>query len=290
MQKMARKKRQIPEQFKMPVQADKPKIVYEDNIQSNVNRRVEDYGRKFEGKGKNILYALAALAVLATLFAIFYTWNQRSDTAGQTALGKGIETMTAPVKTQPTPANFTGKVYNNERERTEAAINEFQTVADKFGSPVKEKARYFAAVNRLKLDRAAALPELEELSKMNGEVGTLTKFALAQVKSDEGKFDEAAALYESLIALEDPILAKETINLELAKVYEKQGKKAEAAVLFYNIAKTASESKDLEGKPIPMPPAATEALDKLKQLDPEKAKEITVPEAPLPPGLLPAGG
>ena len=269
----------------MPVQEDKKKIVYEDNIQSNVNRRVEDYGRKFEGKGKNILYALAALAVLATLLGIFYTWNRRSDAAGQTALGKGIEMMTAPVKTQPTPAGFTGKVYNNERERAEAAINEFQSVADKFGSPVKEKARYLAVTNRLKLDRAAALPELEELSGMNGEVGTLSKFALAQVKSEEGKLDEAAGLFQSLVALENPILAKETINFELAKVYEKQGKKAEAADVFYNIAKAASEVKDLEGKAVPMSQTGNEAMTKLKQLDPEKAKEITVPETPLPSGL-----
>ncbi len=286
---MARKKRQIPEQFKMPVQEDKKKVVYEDNIQSNVNRRVEDYGRKFEGKGKNILYALAALAVLATLFGIFYAWNRRSDAEAQTALGKAIETMTLPVKTQPTPANYAGKVYNNERERTESAVNEFQAVADKFGSPVREKARYFAAVNRLKLDRAAALPEIEELSQMNGEVGTLSKFALAQAKFDDGKLDEAAALYESLAALEDPILAKETISLALGKVYEKQSKKAEAADQFYNVAKTASEAKDLEDKPIPMSATATEALEKLKQLDPEKAKEINVPETPSPAGLSPGG-
>ena len=85
---MARKKRQVPEQFKAPVQtADKPKTVYQDEFQSGVNKRVEDFGRKFEGKGRNVLYGLAALAVLAVLIGIFFAWNRRSDAAAQAALG-----------------------------------------------------------------------------------------------------------------------------------------------------------------------------------------------------------
>jgi hypothetical protein len=54
---MARKKRQILEQFKAPAQpTDKPKTAYQDEFQSNVNQRVEDFGKKFEGKGRNFLY------------------------------------------------------------------------------------------------------------------------------------------------------------------------------------------------------------------------------------------
>jgi tetratricopeptide (TPR) repeat protein len=286
---MARKKRQIPEQFRAPVQPDKPKMIYQDNIQTNVNRRVEDFGRRFEGKGKNLLYGLAALAVLATLIGIFYIWNRRSDAAALTALGKAIETSQAQVSSSPPPPTFTGKTFKSERERSDAAIAEFQAVADKYGSPVREKARYFIAVNHLRIDRAVAIPELEELSKTNGEVGTLSMFALAQAKTDDGKLDEAAGLYQQLLALENPILAKETINFELAKIYEKQGKKAEAADIFFNIAKTASEAKDLEGKPISMSQTARDAKEKLEKLDPNRAREIIEPEVPSTAGGAPFG-
>jgi len=286
---MARKKRQIPEQFRAPVQPDKPKVVYQDNIQTNVNRKVEDFGKKFEGKGKNLFYGLAALAVLATLIGIFYLWNRRSDAAALTALGKAIETSQAQVSSSPPPPTFTGKTFKTERERSEAAIAEFQAVADKFGSPAREKARYFIAVNRLRIDRAAAIPELEELSNTSGEVGTLSKFALAQAKTDDGKLDDAVGLYQQILALENPILAKETINFELAKIYERQGKKAEAAEIYFDIAKEASEAEDLEGKPIPMSQTALEAKEKLEELNPEKAKEIIVPEMPLPAGGSPFG-
>lgn len=287
---MARKKRQVPEQFKAPVQtADKPKTAYQDEFQTGVNKRVEDFGKKFEGKGRNLLYGLAALAVLAVLVGIFFAWNRRSEAAAQTALGKAIETAQAQVSDTPAPAGSTAKVFKTEKERAEAAIPEFQAVVDKFGGAVEEKARYFIAVNRLRLDRAAGIQELEGLAKSSGEVGTLSKFALAQTRADDGKLDEAAALYNELIGLSNPILAKDTINFELAQIYQKQGKTTEAADIYYNIAKTASEGKGLDEKPIPMSQTAREAKDKLEEINPERAKEIIEPAPESSFGGMPMG-
>jgi len=287
---MARKKRQVPEQFKAPVQiADKPKTAYQDEFQTGVNKRVEDFGKKFEGKGRNLLYGLAALAVLAVLVGIFFAWNRRSEAAAQTALGKAIETAQAQVSDTPAPAGSTAKVFKTEKERAEAAIPEFQAVVDKFGGAVEEKARYFIAVNRLRLDRAAGIQELEGLAKSSGEVGTLSKFALAQTRADDGKLDEAAALYNELIGLSNPILAKDTINFELAQIYQKQGKTTEAADIYYNIAKTASEAKGLDEKPIPMSQTAREAKNKLEEINPERAKEIIEPAPESSFGGMPMG-
>jgi len=286
---MARKKRQIPEQFQTPVQENKSKVAYRDEFQTGVGAKVEDFGKNFEGKGKTILYAIGALAVLAVLVGIFFTWNRRSEAEAQTALGKAIETSEARVSELPAPEGFTGKTFKTEKERAQAAITEFQAVAEKYGNPVKDKARYFAAVNRLRIDPAAATQELADLSNNGSEIGTLSKFALAQAKTADGKLDEAAALYQALAALSNSILAKDTINFELAKIYEKQGKTAEAADLYFNIAKAASEAKDLDGKSVPMPQTALDAKDKLEALNPEKAKEIVVPDAPSPFTVNPVG-
>ncbi len=287
---MARNKRRLPQQFQAPVaEEDKKKPVYRDDFQKNVGGKVREFGKQFEGKGKNIMYGLATIAVLAVLVGIFYAWNRRSNNIAQAALGKAIETSNVPVTSEPLPAGSTTRVFKTEKERSEAAIAEFQTVVDNYGGAFKDKAKYFIAVNQLNIDRPAAIQGLEELSKMSGEVGTLSKFALAQTKADDGKPDEAAALYKELAALENPILAKDTINFELAKIYEKQDKKSEAADLYFNIAKTASEAKDLDDKPIPMSPTAKEAKVKLEQLNPEKAKEIKEPELPPPTGGLPFG-
>lgn len=287
--KMARKIRQTAEQFSNPAQDNKSKNVYRDEFQSNVGRRVEDIGRHVEGKGKNILYAIAALALLAAIGGIVYSLSRRGDVAAQTALGKAIETSQATVTSSPAPAVSTARTFKTEKERAETAIAEFQTVADKYGNPVKEKAQYFVAVNRLSLDRAAAIQELENLAKNSGETGTLSKFALAQAKTSDGKLDEAAALYNELAKSDNPIVSKDTINFELAKIYEKQGKKDEAADLYFNIAKVASEAKDTEGKAVTMTQTAREAKEKLTSINPERAKEIKEPELESPLGGLPSG-
>ena len=284
-----RKKRQTPQQFQAPVQDNKPKKVFQDEFQTNVGRRVEDFGKRVEGGGKNLLYLLGALALLAALIGAFYAYNRRTNTEAQTALGKAIETSQALVTSSPVPAGASVKTFKTERERAEASINEFQTVADKYGNPVQEKAKYFVAVNKLSIDRAAAEQELEALSKGSGEVGALSKFALAQAKNADGKSDEAAALFSELAQADNPIVAKDTVNFELAKIYEKQGKSTEAADLYFNIAKAASEAKDSEGKSVQMSQTAREARKKLEALNPERAKEIKEPEIESPFGGAPLG-
>ena len=247
---MARKKRQIPEQFQTPVQtAGKPKTAYQDDFQSGGNQRVEEFGKQFEGKGKNILYGLAAVAVLAVLIGIFLAWNRRSEAAAQTALGKAIETSQAQVSASPAPAGFTGKMFKTDKERSEAAVAEFQAVADKFGNPTKDKARYFVAVNRLKIDRPVAVQELESLAKTGGEIGTLSKFAVAQAKTGDGKLDEAAALYTELIALPNSVLSKDTLNFELASIYQKQSKRPKPPIFITTLPNPRAKPKDWTANP-----------------------------------------
>jgi hypothetical protein len=277
---MARKKR-TPE-VALPTDAPKERVQYQDAFQQTVNKRVEEVGKTFEGKGKTVLYAVAALAVLLVLVGIFYMWNRSSDAKAQAALGRAIETSQAIVTDSPLPAGTTIKTFKTEKERAEASVAEFQTVADKFGGSVGEKAKYFIAVNKLSLDRAAATTELEGLSKSNNEIGNLSKFALAQVKAGDGKTDEAVDLYQKLAADSNPVIAKDTINFELAKLLEKQGKKDDAVNIYYSIAKTASEAKDADGKPVPLSSTARDAKAKVEELAPEKAKEIVepAPESP----------
>lgn len=273
---MARKKR-TPEAVLPPTEEKKETPLYRDAFQSTLTKKVEEAQKTFEGKGKTILYALGAVAVLIVVALIFWRWSGSNEAKAQAALGKAIETSTAQISDVPQAAGSTIKTFKTEKERAEAAIAEFQAVVDKFGGSAGEKAKYFIAVNKLSIDRVAATSELEALSKTSGEVGTLSKFALAQAKASDGKLDEAIALYQDLAAMSDPIVSKDSINFALAQALEKQGKKAEAAEVYFKIAKAASEAKDLDGKPVPMGITARDAKDKVTELNPEKAKEIVEP-------------
>lgn len=270
---MARKKRRL-EPIAVAAPETKDKVRYQDEFQTKFGAKVEEIGKKVEGHQKNILYGIGALAVLAIIVWFIYAWSGRSNAAAQADLGKAIETSQSRVTDVSPPAGTPGKTFKTEKERAEAAIAEFQIVVDKYGGAAGEKAKYFIATNKLAIDKAAGISELEALAKESGEVGAMSKFALAQAYANDGKNDEAAAQYSALTALADSIVAKETINFELAKIYEKQGKKQEAVDLLFNLVKAATEAKDLDGKSVPLSTTAEAAKEKLEQLDPAKAKEL----------------
>ncbi len=278
---MSRKKRRF-EQLEAAAATPEVKKTYVDPFQQQVIPKIEGFGKKFEGKGRTMLYGLGAVIVLVILIVLFMRWNGRSSGAAQTALGKAIETSQAQISPTGAQPGSTQKTFKTEKERADAAIAEFQKVADTYGGSVGEKAKYFIAVNKLMSDRAAGITELEGISAGTSESAKLAKFALAQTRADDNKVDEAIKLYQELAAMADPVVAKDTVNFELAKLYEKQGKKQEAADIYFNIAKAASEAKDLDGKPVRMTETATNAKKKLTELDPERAKQIVdpTPESP----------
>lgn len=274
---MARKKRRF-EQLEAAASAPKEKKTYVDPLQSKVLPKIEGFEQKIAGKGRTILYGLGALVVLLLVVFVIVRWSRGSSSAAQAALGKAIETSQAQVTQAPQPPTSTVKTFKSEQERANAAIAEFQAVVDKFGGSVGEKAKYFIAVNKLIVDRPAGIQDLEALANGSSDTAKLAKFALAQTRVDDNRADDAITLYQELAGMDDPLVAKDTINFELAKIYEKQGKKQEAADIYFNIAKTASEAKDMDGKARPMGETASKAKDKLKELDPERAKQIVEPE------------
>lgn len=256
--------------------------VYTNPLQRQVSEKLDNVGQSFAGKGRTLLYGLAGLVVLAIIVTLFLNWNRRASAEGQNALGKAIETSQARISDTGTPAGSTAKTFKTEKERAEAAIAEFQTVASKYGGDVADKARYFIAVNKLDVDRAAGIQELEGLSKQSDGVGKMAKFALAQTRVADNRLDDAVALYQELAKMDDALVAKDTLNFEIAGIYEKQNKTKEAEEIYFNIAKVAADAKDMDGKAITPSQTATEAKQKLTQLNPERAKEIPEP-APVSP-------
>jgi hypothetical protein len=68
--------------------------------------------------------------------------------------------------------------------------------------------------------------------------------------------------------------------VRLAAVYDKQGKKKEAADLLFNIVDTARKARGKDGKPIPESSASREATQLLLKIDPARHAQLTPPPAP----------
>jgi hypothetical protein len=251
-----------------------------DKFRDTAGKIFDRIGDRLEGKGKAILYGLAGVVLVAVLVGFWVSWSRRKDDEARRALGRAIAIASTPVAKASPESIATGPTFASEQERAQKAIDEFQKVAAKYGDPYRTEARYFIATNLLYIDRDKAMNELAEVSKGSVvEAATLAKFALAQAKEADGKFEEAARLYSELAAQNNLVVTPETANLRLAAVYEKQGKKNEAADLLFNIVEASRKAKDTDGIPIPPSAAAREAAEKLQKLDPDRYAKLT-PEAP----------
>lgn len=240
---------------------------------------MDKLGDKLEGKGKAIVYGLLGVIVAAVLVGVWIRWSHKKSDEARRAIGRAITIAAAPITPAPStdPSNPT---FTNERDRAQKAIEEFQKVAVKYGDPYRSEAQYFIGTSQLILDRNQGISTLTELSRnSNPEVASLARFALGQAKEADGNLEEAAQIYRDLSAQSGTIVTPETANLRLALVYDKQGKKKEAADLLFNIVDAARKAKDSEGNPIPESAASREASKELQRIDPVRYAQLN-PELP----------
>ena len=232
------------------------------------------------GRGRQILYGLVAVVIIAVAVYGVVRWRSKHTAEAEQALGRAIAITRAEISTAPPPPNSKDPVFSTEQERAQRAIDEFQKVAAKYGEPYRTEARYFIATNLLATDRAKGVAELQSLAQGGGETGVLAKFALAQAKETDGSLDEAAALYSEIAKLNATIVTPASANLRLASVYNKQGKKKEAADLLFNMIDAARKAKDKDGKPVPETAASREAGQVLKKIDPDRWAQLAPAPAP----------
>jgi TolA-binding protein len=148
-------------------------------------------------------------------------------------------------------------------------------VANKYGDPYRELARYFRAVQLLTVERKKGLDDLQSLSKSGDEdVAARAKFALAQAREADGQLDDAAALYNELLKDKESRIAPATLNLRLAAIYERQGKKDAASDILFRMIEEARKAKGKDGKPLPETASVREADSKLETLNPERYAQL----------------
>ena len=84
----------------------------------------ERVGDRLEGKGRYILYGIAAVIGLAVLISGWSWWSNRRADEARRALGRAIEIAQTPVTPSPSPGSTTPS-FPNERERSQKAEDEF---------------------------------------------------------------------------------------------------------------------------------------------------------------------
>ena len=232
------------------------------------------------GRRQQILYGLIALVVIAIGVYAIVRWRHKHAEEAQAAMGRAIAINAADIAQTPPPGSK-DPVFSSQQERSERAIHEFEKIAAKYGDPYKTEALYFIATNDLVTNRLKAETDLQNLAQGSSETAILAKFALAQAKESDGNLAEAARLYGEIAQANSPVITPNSANLRLADVYNKQGKKKEAADILFNMVDTARKARDKDGKPIPESSASREAAQELLKIDPTRHAQLPPPPAPL---------
>lgn len=232
------------------------------------------------GRARQILYGLAVIVIIAATAYGIVRWRHKHAEEAEQAIGRAIAINDAEISSSPAPGSH-DPVFATPQERSERAIQEFEKVAAKYGEPYRSEARYFIVTNKLVTDRATAETELQSMSQGGSEIAILAKFALAQTKESDGNLDEAARLYSEVAKAGSGTVTPDIANLRLASVYDKQGKRNEAADLLFSIVITARSAKDKDGKPLPESAASRAAAQQLLKVDPARHALLPPPPAPM---------
>jgi len=188
-----------------------------------------------------VRWAVSAAVVLVLGIGLIVYWNVQESKA-ETALGEALDTYAAPLALPGAPAQK-GE-YATAADRSKAANQQFQAVADKYGwLPEGGKARYFTGVTDQEMGQtAAAETELKKVAdSWNRNLANLAKVALASIYHQSGSDQQAIDLYNEIIAKPSDTVTAGTVQLDLADLYAATGKQAQARALW---AKLKDSDKD----------------------------------------------
>ena len=185
---------------------------------------------------------VGGIIVLAVILAAGYLyWQKRSAEQAGELMGIAMTIYQAPIVP---PSSVPGAVqqpgsYPSEKARYEAALKAFQDVANTYGSSKSGiAARYHAAETLFSLGRLnEAHTEYQAVIDKGGSTiyASMAKLGLASTMLAEGQTDQAIKAYQDLAAVRDGDVPVDGVLMQLAKAYEKTGKKAEARTTYKRV-------------------------------------------------------
>ena len=179
-------------------------------------------------------YILIAAVVVALGVFGWRTYSQRQTVKAFAAFDDAMKVFQAPVGAPPTPGEVT---YTDANKKFTEAEQKFSAVASKYPhTRASELSRYYEGLSFEKLDKNDDAKKLLQglLSSSDEEVAAMAKFELAGLDDRMGQGDEAAKLYQQLIAKPTVLVPKPVVMLALAQHY-RQTNPSEAAKLYRQI-------------------------------------------------------
>jgi tetratricopeptide (TPR) repeat protein len=197
------------------------------------------HGLEWASEHRQSVIANGAILLAAILVAVvsMVVYNSRSE-AASIAFGAAMQAYQTPLA-QPGEAVPPGvTTYPSIAERAKAAGALFQAVANKYGmTPDGQNARYFAGLTCIEAgeNQQAEVTLKKVAGGWDSDLGALAKFALAQLYRNTGRDPQAIDLYKKLIAKPTATVPAGLAQLQLADLYQLEGKGDEAKTIYADL-------------------------------------------------------
>ena len=202
---------------------------------------------------------IAVVAIIAIVAG--YTLYQSRSAAASTAFGQAMEIYQTPLATSGEPTAPGVKTYPDAKSRAAAANAQFQQVANQYGLTSSGRlAQYFVGLTYE--DQGQNGPAQQALEKVasswDSGLAALGKDALADLYQQTGQDAKAIDLYTELSKGKSSTVPAELAQLQLAELYQAQGKTDQARQI---LAILKDKSKDSNGRPGAAAEIATQKLN-----------------------------
>jgi tetratricopeptide (TPR) repeat protein len=196
--------------------------------------------RAAEERRGPLLSILVALAVLAVAALVYFGWRGRVEGRAGALLAEASIVETARVGPPAAPgAPSAGLTFPTEKEKLQAAMAKFKSVADQYPSADAGLfARYREATILMALENPADAMKAYQLviDRAGTRIyGQMARLGLAEAQARGGQYDSAINAYKELVAQRDGSLPIDGILMQLGRTYLDAGKPADAQQVFTRV-------------------------------------------------------
>jgi TolA-binding protein len=216
----------------------------------------------FEARKSQIIPVVIAIVVVAAAVLGYFGWRNRVEARAHTLLAEAMVVDEARVGPPPaTGQPSSGLSFATEREKHQAALTKFKSVADEYPSTDAGLfARYREATTYMALGvPASAAKSFQQVIDRGGDsiYAQMARLGLAEAQAQTGQYDPAINTFKDLAQRKDGHVPVDGVLIRLGRTYLDAGKRAEAEQTFNRLVQEFPDS--------PFSADARRELDQLKK-------------------------
>lgn len=204
---------------------------------------------------RTFTYGIVAVVLAAVAIGGVFAWRQSIDTKSRTLLAEAMVVSERPIQAPAPPPGGTAEqpgvpvqapgTFPTEQARLEASLPKFLAAAEAYPtSDAGRTARYLAASTLVQLGRFdEAIAQYDQVVAGGSDiVANTARLGKAEAQLRAGKHDAAIAMFKEVADKKDGRLPTEAVLMELARAYRVAGKHDDARKTLTEIVEQHADS------------------------------------------------